>query len=125
MGLVLLVCSANPTFRSLVNASWSDTSPVLSWMDLCSAVYMLMPAQAELLLHTAFAKASLPVFDLVCLLFALLLATSSLITSLLSRFTAEPIRELFSWSSLPPFGKLLFGVVIAFGVMMIGTGDDG
>jgi hypothetical protein len=124
MGLVLLVCSANPTFRSLVNASWSDTAPILSWLDLCSAVYMFMPAQAELLLHAAFAKASLPIFDLVCLLFALLLASSSLITSLLSRFTAEPIRELFSWSSLPPLGKLLFGFVIAFGVMMIPS-DNG
>ncbi|HSE16514.1 MAG TPA: hypothetical protein VLB46_05650 [Pyrinomonadaceae bacterium] len=124
MGLVLLVCSANPTFRSLVNASWSDTSPILSSLDLGATVYMLMPARAELLLHEAFAKASLPIFDLICLLIALLLATASLITSLLSSFKVEPLRDLFSWTNLPPIGKLLFGFVLMLGVTLIGSGDD-
>lgn len=61
MGLALLVCSANPTFRSLVNVSWSDTSPIFSSLDPSAAVYSLMPARAEPLLQAAFAKASIPI----------------------------------------------------------------
>lgn len=126
LGLVLLVCAANPTFRSLLNVSWSDTSPILSSIDLSTTVYYLMPAQAERILHKAFEKASLPVFDLVCLIAALLMINSSLITGLFSRVTVAPIRGLVRREGLPPLGKALFGFVIA-GVAMLaesfGNGD--
>jgi hypothetical protein len=126
MGLALLVCSGNPTFRSLVNVSWSDTSPILSSMDLSAAVYSLMPAQAEVLLQSAFAKASIPMFDLASLLAALLLANCSLITGLVSGVTVEPLRQLISRDRLPPLGKLLFGFVIMFGVVLASSigGED-
>jgi hypothetical protein len=119
MGLALLVCSANPTFRSLVNSSWSDTSPFLSSMDLSAAVYSLMPARAEILLQSAFAKASIPIFDLACLVAALLLANCSLATALVSGVTVEPLRELIRQDRLPPLGKLLFGFVIMCGVVLV------
>lgn len=121
MGLAFLVCSANPHFRSLVNVSWSDTSPFLSSMDLSAAVYSLMPARAEILLQAAFAKASIPIFDLASLLAALLLTNCSLITGLVSGVTVEPLRELIRRDRLPPLGKLLFGFVIMFGVVLVGS----
>ncbi|HXD30144.1 MAG TPA: hypothetical protein VN643_03450 [Pyrinomonadaceae bacterium] len=121
MGLALLVCSANPTFRSLVNISWSDTSPILASMDLSAAVYGLMPARAELLLQAAFAKASIPIFDLASLLVAVLLANCSLITGLVSGVTVEPLRELIRKDRLPPLGKLLFGFVIMCAVGLISS----
>jgi hypothetical protein len=125
MGLALLVCSANPTFRSLVNVCWSDTSPILSSMDLSAAVYALMPARAEILLQSAFAKASIPMFDLASLLAAILLANCSLITGLVSGVTIEPLRQLMSRERLPPLGKLLFGFVIMCGVVLISSiGSD-
>ena len=111
LGLVLLVCAANPDFRSLVVTSWSETSPVFSSMDLSSAVYYFMPARIETSLHAALAKASLPVFDLLVLLLTLLLANSSLITGMLSRVTIRPLRGLIAWRSLPPVALALFGVV--------------
>lgn len=112
MALVLLVCAANPDFRSLVLTSWSETSPVLSSMDLSAAVYYFMPARIETGLHEALAKASLPVFDLVVLLLSLLVANSSLITGMLSRVTVRPLRELVAWRSLPPVAAALFGVLL-------------
>lgn len=118
MGLALLVCSANPTFRSLVNTTWADTSPFLSSMDLSAAVYSLMPARAEILLQYAVAKASLPIFDLVCLLAALLLANASIMTGLVSGVTVEPLRELIRRNRLPLMGKLLFGFVIMCGALL-------
>jgi hypothetical protein len=121
MGLVLLVCSANPTFRSLVNVSWSDTSPIFSSMDLSAAVYSLMPARAEILLQAAFAKASIPIFDLASLLAAVLLANCSLITGLISGVTVEPMSELINKDRLPPLGKLLFGLVIMCAAGLIGS----
>lgn len=121
MGLALLVCSANPTFRSLVNSSWSDTSPFLSSMDLTAAVYSLMPARAEILLHSAFARASIPIFDLVGLVAALLLTNCSLATALVSGVTVEPLRELIRKDRLPPLGKLLFGFVIMCGAVLVGS----
>jgi len=126
MGLALLVCSANPTFRSLVNVSWSDTSPILSSMDLSATVYSLMPAQAEALLQSAFAKASIPMFDLASLFAALLLANCSLITGLVSGVTVEPLRQLIRRDRLPPLGKLLFGFVIMFAVVLASSigGED-
>lgn len=126
LGLALLVCSANPTFKSLVNVSWSATSPVLSSMDLSAAVYYLMPARAETLLQTAFAKASMPLFDVLCLLGAIILANCSLIAGLVSEITIEPLRQLVSRDRLPPLGKLLFGFFIMCAVVLgsaIG-GDD-
>jgi len=119
MGLALLVCSANPTFRSLVNASWADTSPILASMDLSAAVYYLMPASAEARLHAAFAHASLPIFDFACLVLVLLLINSSLITGLLSKVTIEPLRELLTLKRLPPLGKILFGFIVACGAVLV------
>jgi len=113
LGLVLLVCAANPAFRSLVVTSWSQTSPILSSMDLGGAVYYFMPASIETILHSALAKASLPVFDLACLLVTLLLANSSLITGMFSRVTVKPLRRLIALDSLPPVGVALFGVLVA------------
>lgn len=112
MGLILLVCAANPTFRSLVITSWSETSPVLSSIDLSAAVYYFMPAQIETLLHDALAQASLPIFDLACLILTLLVANSSLITGVLARVTIKPLRGLVAFGSLPPVGLALFGVVV-------------
>ena len=112
LGLVLLVCAANPDFRSLVITSWSETSPVLSSMDLSAAVYYFMPARIENTLHAALAKASLPVFDLLVLLLTLLLANSSLITGMLSRVTIRPLRALIAWRSLPPVALALFAVIV-------------
>ena len=126
MGLALLVCLANPDFRSLVNVSWGDTSPVLSSMDLSAAAYSLMPARAEILLQSAFAKASIPIFDLVSLIAALLLANCSLITGLVAGVEVEPLRHLFRQDRLPPLGKLLFGFVIMFAIALAGSlaGED-
>lgn len=112
MGLVLLVCAANPTFRSLVVTSWAETSPILSSMDLSAAVYYFMPARIETQLHNALAKASLPVFDLACLILTLLLANVSLITGMLSRVIIKPLRQLVALDSLPPLGWALFGLVV-------------
>lgn len=113
LGLVLLVCAATPAFRSLVVTSWSQTSPVLSSMDLGGAVYYFMPASIETPLHSALAKASLPVFDLACLLVTLIVANSSLITGMFSRVTVRPLRSLVALESLPPVGVALFGVLVA------------
>ena len=95
-------------------------------MDLSAAVYSLMPAQAEALLQSAFAKASIPMFDLASLLAALLLANCSLITGLVSGVTVEPLRQLISRDRLPPLGKLLFGFVIMFAVVLASSigGED-
>ncbi len=117
MGLVFLVCAANPTYRSLVATAWSETSPILASMDLSGAIYYFMPARVEIMLHAGVAAASLPIFDLACLLLALLLANSSLITGLLSRVTIKPLRGLVEANSLPPLGLALFGVV--FGLVLV------
>jgi len=119
MGLILLVCAANPTFRSLVTTSWSETTPILASMDLSGAVYYFMPARIETMLHAGVAKASLPIFDLACLLLALLLANSSLITGMLSRVTIKPLRGLVAPSSLPPLGLALFGVVLGLVLVVL------
>jgi len=123
MGLVLLVCAANPIFRSLVVTSWSETSPILSSMDLSAAVYYFMPARIENMLHRALAQASLPIFDLVCLILALLSANSSLITGVLLNVTVRPLRELIALGNLPPLALALFGVVVAVTESTMG-GED-
>lgn len=126
LGLALLVCLSNPNFRSLVNVSWSDASPLLSSLDLSAAVYSLMPAKAEGLLQAAFSKASIPIFDLASLVATLLLVNSSLITSLVAGVTVEPLRELLRRERLPPLGKLLFGFVLMFAVAVVASvaGED-
>ena len=121
MGLILLVCAASPTFRSLVNTSWSETSPVFSSLELSTAVFYFVPASIETQLHDALAKASIPVFDLTCLILTLLIANSSLITSVLSRVTIKPLRGLIAPQSWPPLGMALFGLVI---VILDSYGND-
>ena len=121
MGLILLVCSASPIFKELVNASWSNTSPLFSSVDLSAALFYFMPASAEVRLHDVFAKASLPLFDMASLLVALFLVNSSLIAGLLSRVSIQPLRELFTWEGLPPLGKVLFGFVVACGALLVGS----
>jgi hypothetical protein len=121
LGMILLVCLSNPDFRSLVNVVWVDTSPVFSGMDLTATVYALMPAKAESLLHTAFSKASIPVFDTACLLIALLVANCSLATSLVAGVTIEPLRQLLRADRLPILGRLLFGVLIMVAVGLVSS----
>jgi H+/Cl- antiporter ClcA len=77
-----------------------------------------MPTRAETLLRSAFAKASIPMFDFVSLLAALLLANCSLITALLSEVTVEPLKNLVHRDRLPPLARLLFGFVIMCGVVL-------
>lgn len=126
LGLALLVCLANPSFRSLVNVVWADASPVMPSMDLSAVVYSLMPAQAESLLVAAFSRASIPIFDIAALLATLLLANCSLVTSLIAGVTVEPLRKLLQQNRLPVLGKLLFGFVIMVAAGLLGsmTGED-
>lgn len=116
LGLVLLVCSSNPNFRSLVNTCWGETSPLFPSMDLGAAVYSLMPGKVESLLQSVFSRASIPIFDLASLLATLLLANCSLATSLVSGVTVEPLRQLLRHDRLPPLGKVLFGFFIMVAV---------
>jgi len=126
MGLVLLVCSSNPNFRSLVNTCWGETSPVFSSMDVSAAVYSLMPGRVESLLQSVFSRASIPIFDLTSLVATLLVANCSLATSLVAGVTIEPLRQLLRRDRLPPLGKVLFGFFIMVAVTVAGSlaGED-
>jgi hypothetical protein len=125
-GLTLLVCSANGDYRSVVNAAWASMSPIFAGADIAGAVYALMPASEEAILHALFAKASPPIFDSALIVGTLFLANCSLLMGLLSGVSVEPLRRLFARGQTPVLFKLMFGVLVAVSIAAISSqfGED-
>jgi hypothetical protein len=120
-GLALLVCSANDQYHAAINAAWAGTSPMFANADIVWVVYALMPKSAEILLQGLFMKASLPIFDAALLVVTLFLANCSLLMGLLSGFTVDPLRQLFTRERMPVLFHLMFGVCFAFMIIAINS----
>jgi hypothetical protein len=125
IAVVFLVCSTDLDYQSLVNEAWNSTMPFQT-DNLVGVFHTFMPLRIETLLQSLFVNPSLPIFDVASVVIAFFLANCSLVMSLISGTTKEPLSALFRLERLPMMFLLVFGALLVIVVPIIDSiaGDD-
>lgn len=116
--IILAICDSNPEYSLLANDALLKTFSLFQSVDMIAFVHAFISDSVRSFFRSVLSSSSLPIFDMICVLISLFLASCSLIMGIMKGITSNTLREVFNPErGLPPilsvFITAAFSIVVA------------